>query len=110
MAHSDLHDTGADHGSVKSYIFGFILSVVLTALSFAAVISHAFPSGTEVPVLAILALIQVVVHLTFFLHMNGSSAQRWNVLAFAFTVLIAAIVIIGSLWIMHNVAINMMSR
>jgi cytochrome o ubiquinol oxidase operon protein cyoD len=57
-----------------------------------------------------LAFVQIIVHLVFFLHMNTSSAQRWNVMAFGFTVLTAVILIVGSLWIMHNVAMNMMSR
>jgi cytochrome o ubiquinol oxidase subunit IV len=52
----------------------------------------------------------VLVHLTYFLHMDASSSQRWNVVAFIFTVLTAAIVIGGSIWIMHNVATNMMLR
>jgi len=46
----------------------------------------------------------------YFLHMNTSSGQRWNVTAFAFTVLTAVIVIGGTLWVMHNVSMNMMSR
>jgi cytochrome o ubiquinol oxidase operon protein cyoD len=57
-----------------------------------------------------LAFVQIIVHLVFFLHMNTSSAQRWNVMAFGFTVLTAVILIVGSLWIMHNVSMNMMSR
>jgi cytochrome o ubiquinol oxidase operon protein cyoD len=42
--------------------------------------------------------------------MNTSSTQRWNVTAFAFTALTAVIVIGGTLWVMHNVSMNMMSR
>ena len=57
-----------------------------------------------------LAFVQIVVHLIFFLHMNASSAQRLNVMAFGFTVLTAVILIVGSLWIMHNVSMHMMSR
>jgi cytochrome o ubiquinol oxidase operon protein cyoD len=57
-----------------------------------------------------LAAVQIVVHLVFFLHLNSSSAQRWNVMAFAFTVLTAVIVIGGTLWVMHNVSMHMMSR
>ncbi|MGI4860908.1 MAG: cytochrome o ubiquinol oxidase subunit IV [Janthinobacterium lividum] len=117
MAHSShsshtahAEGSGASHGSVKAYILGFVFSVVLTALAFALVMDHVMPASTAIPVLAILALVQIVVHLTFFLHMNGSSAQRWNVMAFGFTVLTAFILIVGSLWIMHNVSINMMSR
>jgi cytochrome o ubiquinol oxidase operon protein cyoD len=106
-SHSNTHDSGASHGNVKSYVLGFIFSVILTALSFGVVIGHLFPGGSEVLALAVLALVQVLVHLTFFLHMNGSSAQRWNVVVFAFTVLIAAIVIGGTVWIMHNAGVLM---
>ncbi|WP_415868363.1 cytochrome o ubiquinol/quinol oxidase subunit IV, partial [Burkholderia ubonensis] len=49
-------------------------------------------------------------HLVCFLHMNTSSSQRWNVMAFSYTVLTAAILIVGTLWVMHNVSMNMMSR
>ncbi|KEZ02602.1 cytochrome C oxidase subunit III, partial [Burkholderia sp. MSh2] len=57
-----------------------------------------------------LAFVQIIVHLVYFLHMNSSSGQRWNVMAFSYTVLTAAILIIGTLWVMHNVSMNMMSR
>jgi cytochrome o ubiquinol oxidase operon protein cyoD len=50
------------------------------------------------------------VHLVFFLHMNRSSEQRWNIIAFAFTALIIAIVVGLSLWIMYNVHTNMMAH
>ncbi|WP_196494212.1 cytochrome o ubiquinol/quinol oxidase subunit IV, partial [Burkholderia stagnalis] len=60
--------------------------------------------------LAVLAFVQIVVHLACFLHMNASSSQRWNVMAFSYTVLTALILIFGTLWVMHNVSMNMMSR
>lgn len=114
MAHSShsshTGESGASHGNVKAYILGFVFSVILTALAFLLVIGKVMPAATAIPVLALLALVQIVVHLTFFLHMNASSEQRWNVMAFGFTVLTAFILIVGSLWIMHNVSINMMSR
>jgi cytochrome o ubiquinol oxidase operon protein cyoD len=40
--------------------------------------------------------------------MNGSSEQRWNVSAFAFTVVTVAIVVGGTLWVMYNANANMM--
>lgn len=55
-----------------------------------------------------MAVVQIVVHLVCFLHMNTSSEERWNVIAFLFTLLIIGIVVIGSLWIMYNLNINMM--
>jgi cytochrome o ubiquinol oxidase operon protein cyoD len=43
----------------------------------------------------------------YFLHMDRSAEQRWNVVAFAFTVMILVIVVSGSVWIMHNANNNM---
>ena len=64
---------------------------------------------TATGVLIILvAAVQIVVHMVYFLHMNTSSEERWNLVALIFTVLIIAIVVVGSLWIMYNLNINMM--
>jgi cytochrome o ubiquinol oxidase operon protein cyoD len=110
MAHAHSIDTGAGHGSVRSYVIGFVLSVVLTAAAFGLVMQKALGPTETIIAIAVLALIQIFVHLVFFLHMNTSSSQRWNVVAFGFTVLVAVIVIGGTLWVLHNVGHHMMSR
>jgi cytochrome o ubiquinol oxidase operon protein cyoD len=102
--------SGESHGSAGSYVAGFVLSVLLTAAAFGVVLKGVWSGEHAIIAIAALALVQIVVHLVFFLHMNSSSAQRWNVMAFGFTVLTAIILIGGSLWIMHNVSMNMMSR
>ncbi|HEY2000556.1 cytochrome o ubiquinol oxidase subunit IV [Paraburkholderia sp.] len=110
MDHSHNAHAGESHGSLGSYAIGFILSVVLTAAAFGIVLTGAVSGQNAVLLIAGLAFVQIIVHLVCFLHMNTSSEQRWNVMAFGFTVLTAVILIVGSLWIMHNVSINMMSR
>jgi cytochrome o ubiquinol oxidase operon protein cyoD len=47
------------------------------------------------------------VHLVFFLHITTGPDNTNNVLALAFGVLIVALVIAGSLWIMANLNENM---
>lgn len=108
--HSHLAHSGESHGSIGSYTAGFILSVILTAAAFGLVLNGTLTGENALLAIAGLAFVQIVVHLVFFLHMNTSSAQRWNVTAFAFTVLTAVIVIGGTLWVMHNVSMHMMSR
>ena len=101
---------GESHASVKSYLVGFVLSVVLTAIPFGLVMDQGHYGFTAEAVLAAilaLAVVQVFVHIVYFLHMDRSAEQRWNVLAFSFTVLILAIVVAGSVWIMHNATSNM---
>jgi cytochrome o ubiquinol oxidase operon protein cyoD len=97
------------HGSIGAYIAGFILSVVLTAAAFGLVMAHMLSPTASLMAIGALALIQIVVHLVFFLHMNGSSGQRWNVMAFVFTVITAVILIGGTLWVMYNANMLMMS-
>ena len=101
---------GESHASVKSYMIGFVLSIVLTAIPFGLVMDaghYGFTTGTVIAAVLLLAVVQVFVHVVYFLHMDRSAEQRWNVVAFAFTVMILVIVVSGSVWIMHNATSNM---
>jgi cytochrome o ubiquinol oxidase operon protein cyoD len=104
MSHSTDH-SGASHGSVKTYMTGFILSIILTVIPFWMVMTGA--ASPAVTILA-MAVVQVLVHLVCFLHMNTKSDEGWNMTAFVFTVLIIAILVVGSIWIMWNLNYNMM--
>ncbi|QCR36907.1 cytochrome o ubiquinol oxidase subunit IV [Nissabacter sp. SGAir0207] len=108
MSHSSTGHGGASHGSVKSYLIGFILSVILTIIPFWMVMNGTATHGTILATIVAMAVIQIVVHLVYFLHMNTSSEERWNLVAFLFTAMIILIVVVGSLWIMYNLNLNMM--
>lgn len=106
--HDEHHDDGA-HGSLGSYTIGFVLSVILTAIPFWLVMAKVIPSsGTTAFVLMAFAVVQIVVHMVYFLHMNTKSEGGWNMLALIFTVVIVAITLAGSLWVMHHLNVNMM--
>ncbi|MFT8675410.1 MAG: cytochrome o ubiquinol oxidase subunit IV [Acetobacter sp.] len=110
MSTSHTSSSGESHGSVASYVIGFVLAVILTVLSFAVVSTHSLSPAGTLGALSVLALVQVLVHLHYFLHMGGSSEQRWNNIAFVFTVSFVAILIVGTVFIMTNTAAHMMSR
>ena len=97
------------HGSRRGYLLGFALSVVLTAVPFWLVMTGvlADPQWTAVAIVA-LAFVQIVVHTLCFLHVNTRSEGGWTLMALIFTVVIVAIVISGSLWIMFHLNSNMM--
>lgn len=97
-----------DHGTVSSYIVGFILSILLTIVPYAIVTKHIFSTTTTFIAISILALLQLFVQLVYFLHLGKESKPKWNMLAFAFTVIVVAILVVGSLWIMYNLDYNMM--
>jgi len=99
---------GAAHGTVKEYIVGLILSIVLTAIPFALVMHGGVSSGLTLAIILLCAIAQVFVQLVFFLHMNTSSEQIWNTTSAVFIVLIVAIVVLGSIWIMQHLNHNML--
>ncbi len=96
------------HGSVKSCVIGFILSIGLTLLAFYFVSEHIFSGLVLNTIIILLSIIQVVVQLIFFLHLGEDSKPYWNILAFLFMVLVVAIIVPGSLWIMNNLNYRMM--
>ena len=106
-AHVETHG-GAAHGSVKEYIWGLIWSIVLTALPFGMVMAGGFDNTLTLTVILLCAIAQVFVQLVFFLHMNTSSEQIWNTVSAVFIVLIVAIVVLGSIWIMNHLNHNML--
>ena len=105
-AHADA--SGASHGTLKSYLTGFVLSIILTVIPFGLVMSGALPAGWILVGIFLAAIVQILVHMHYFLHLDTSSEQRWNVMAMAYTVLIIATLVGGSIWIMYNTRIRMM--
>ena len=96
------------HSTLKSYVVGFILSLGLTALSFGAVMTGVLPRDMILPSITLLAVIQLLVQLLFFLHLGTAPEQRNNTVIFLLTALLIVIVVALSLWVMHNANVNMM--
>lgn len=103
------HESGESHGSLRDYLIGFFLSVVLTAIPFWLVMSGAI-ADKQATALAIMAFaaVQIVVHMIYFLHMNTKSENGWTVMALIFTIIIVVIALSGSLWVMYHLNTNMM--
>lgn len=97
------------HGTLKSYLIGFVVSLVLTALSFYLVAEKMLSGDVLIYALIGLAVLQAFVQLFFFLHVGQEEAKpRWATIVFSYTFLILLIVLIGSLWIMHDLNDRMM--
>ena len=90
-----------EHG-LRTYLIGFVLAVVLTAIPFYVMITHALPPQRALMLIAGAALLQVLVHLRFFLHLNFTSTPRENLLAIVFTAVLIFIMVGGSFWIMFD--------
>jgi len=103
-----IDNSGASRGSLKSYVVGFILSIVLTVIPFALVMSGAFSRSAVMFGIFGAAIVQILVHLHYFLHLDTSSAMRWNVMALVFALLVIILFVGGTLWIMYHLHYRMM--
>jgi len=105
----DQHVEGAPHASMKEYMMGFGLSVVLTVIPFWLVLGDVIESrGLTIFLIIVFGILQMLVHMIYFLHLNTKSESGWVVISLAFTVMLVAIVIAGSVWIMYQLDLNMM--
>lgn len=94
------HETA--HGTARSYTAGFVLSLILTLMAYLLVTHDVFSGWTLVYALASLAIVQLAAQLVFFLHLGRELKPRWNLTVMLFALMVVAIVVFGSLWIMKN--------
>ncbi len=99
--------SGEAHGSLASYLTGFILSIVLTLAAYLLVTNGALTGTPLIGALIALAVGQLAVQLVLFLHLGRGSGADWNVAVFGFVIIVIAIVAGGSLWIMKNLNSHM---
>jgi cytochrome o ubiquinol oxidase operon protein cyoD len=96
------------HMHTRTYVTGFILAVLLTAIAFSFVLIEGVPKGVAISGILVAAVFQMLVHLHFFLHLDRSSTTRWNILSLVFTVLLLFIFIGGTIWVMFTLNQRMM--
>jgi cytochrome o ubiquinol oxidase subunit IV len=97
------------HGSRSSYLTGFGLAALLTAIPFWLLMSDVIADKQVTAAIVIaFALFQIVVHMIYFLHMDTDSEGGWTIMALIFTIVLIAIALSGSLWVMYHLTTNMM--
>ncbi|WP_233870363.1 cytochrome o ubiquinol oxidase subunit IV [Paraburkholderia adhaesiva] len=109
--HSHSLDTaghGAAHGSLRSYVVGLALSLLLTLASFGAVMADILPHDVRLVVIVVLCVAQLIVQLVWFLHIGTARDQRSNTGIFLCTAFLIVVIVGLSLWVMHNANVNMM--
>ena len=96
------------HASMRDYLVGFVLSVILTAIPFWLVMERPLSDGATAALIMVFAGVQIVVHMVFFLHMSPKAEGGWSITSLTFTIIIVVIMLAGSLWVMHHLNTNMM--
>ena len=109
--HDTHHGDNHAHGTLGSYMIGFGLSVILTAIPFWLVMTGVLgdPQLTAFTIMGF-AVVQILVHMIYFLHMNTRSEGGWTMLALIFTIVLVVITLAGSIWVMYHLNHNMMPQ
>ncbi|WP_341871959.1 cytochrome o ubiquinol oxidase subunit IV [Bartonella tribocorum] len=97
--------------SIGSYLIGFILAVFFTLGSFIPVMYGMMESwaiSTKVVYLIGMALIQIIVQIVFFLHLNSGPDAKWNLSALWFAAICVFIIVGGTWWAISHLNYNMM--
>jgi cytochrome o ubiquinol oxidase operon protein cyoD len=102
-------DYGTGQKKLSIYVYGLVACILLTILSFWAVMANPFSKHAILAIIFASAIVQFLVQVICFLRLNTSTEQGLNnVLSIVFTFVILVTIIAGSLWIMWNVNYYMM--
>ncbi|GAA4719781.1 cytochrome o ubiquinol oxidase subunit IV [Brevibacillus fulvus] len=88
------------HGSVKAYVIGFLLSIVLTIIPLLLVLNHMLSKGWLVFAIMLMAVLQFIIQLVFFMHIREGEGPKYNVMALILGIVIVFTIVAGSMWIM----------
>lgn len=91
------------------YTYAYGMAAGLTFFAF-AIAQGSVLEGTALAVaLLAAAAAQLYIQSRYFLHLDDKTeVPRWRLVSYIFTWLTLLIVVVGSLWIMHNLNYNMM--
>lgn len=110
MSHRQLSDEEAREkaAELRTYFWGFGLATVLTLIPFGLAAFTEIAAATLYWVIGVCGVVQIVVHFRFFLHITLSRNTREDLQLILFTVLILAIMVGGTIWILFNLYYRMM--
>jgi cytochrome o ubiquinol oxidase operon protein cyoD len=110
LAPGDEVREGEVAAGMRGYLIGLALATLLTIVSFWATQTDLIYAPGIPVALLVLAVAQMGIHLIFFLHLTTAPDNTNNILALAFGVLIACLVVFGSLWIMNHLNNRLMPQ
>ncbi|XID91187.1 cytochrome o ubiquinol oxidase subunit IV [Paenibacillaceae bacterium WGS1546] len=96
----DAHESHEAHGSLKSYVTGFALSLILTIIPIVVVMNGLLERTATMIVLLGTAVLQFVVQLVYFMHLKEEGKPRYNLMVLILGLVIVLTIVAGSIWIM----------
>lgn len=100
------HEQNSEHGTVKSYVIGFILSLLFTFIPYYMVVNQSIEGTALLVAILGFAVIQMIIQVVFFLHLGRGPKPYYNVTFLILTVVTILVVVGGSIVIMTNLHHN----
>jgi cytochrome o ubiquinol oxidase operon protein cyoD len=91
-----------------NYAIGFASCILLTLVAYLVANLNYYKNWAVIGSIALMAFIQFVIQIVFFLHLSTQKKDRWRLYVFIGMSIIVAILVIGSIWIMANLNSRMM--
>ena len=86
----------------RSYLTGLVLALVLTVIPFGAVYYRLLPTSATLAIIAAAAIIQILVHLRYFLRLDLSRTPGDVLLVLLYASILILVMVGGSFWIMFD--------
>ncbi len=88
--------------ATKSQVIGFISSILLTFAAIGLALKTDFSYSLKMNAIGTMAVVQAGIQLFMFMHVTEGKTGIWNVINIAFSVLMAIIVVVGSIWVLSS--------
>lgn len=99
--------SGGEHGTIGSYVIGFLLSLIFTFIPYYMVVNQTVTGGALLAAILGFAVVQMFIQIFFFLHLGRGPKPFYNVVFFFATAATILVVVGGSIFIMNNLYHNM---
>jgi len=103
-----MNEPAAYRRELWSYVTGLVMAVILSVAAFGCVAWGDLPRSSRLWIVAACAVVQIVVHFRYFLHIDLSRSKRDDLQLILFSFLIVVLMVGGTLWILWNLHARMM--
>lgn len=92
--------TRKDAGFPWEHVIGYVGSILLTILALWFAVNAPFSRGGIITILLVLAVLQILIQLIFFMHITENRGPAYHSIAIALGFLFTFAVVAGSIWVM----------
>ncbi|MFP3727001.1 cytochrome aa3 quinol oxidase subunit IV [Priestia filamentosa] len=84
------------------HIIGFLLSLIMTFVAMGVALHAPLSKSIIMTIIGTLAFLQAGMQLFMFMHVNESENKTIQVINIMYALMIALVIVVGSIWVMHG--------